>query len=354
MDDATGDDATDNAPVGVDEVVDKLLDNVIGAYGSSPRDVYQAINLPILAKSCITCALTGLDYDSLRKAVMKIDRVEPHDTVPHTIFSMDATEPVGNANDHRRSVGFRVQFKSRWIRTMVLRRLEFLQHLETAVMIKEMTTVIDPSFAGFLYEGFAVNELASGASPGLVLKKMKAEEGTTSFFVPNEGHPIVSPFNRRRERLYSFSAGPLGLKFDIPPGKRLCDYFWIPMAPNNLLFDAFVIEFNSLSFASEMNTVVWILQMTPSTSRGGSADDYSIVRSIKKKVREAMGTTKRKVIVRYVLVSPDAGRWTLPDRNRQSCEGDVYYQRVNHHDKMSVRTKPSFSTTHKSPHSMCT
>ena len=339
-----GDDATDNAP-DVDEVVDKVLDDVIGAYGSSPEDVYQAINLPSLAEERITNALRPLNYDSVRNAVINIGLVEPDEkNDPHTIFSMDATEPVRNTDDSMTSVGFRVQFKSRWIRTMVLQKLEFLQHLEPADMIKEMAAVTGSSyfagflneefsslhtssFAGFLYEGFAVNELTTGASPGLVMKEMKAEEGTTTFFVPNEGRPIDSPFNRPRERLYPFSTGPLGLKFDIPPGKCLSDYFWIPMIPNNLLFDAFVIEFNGS--APNINAVVWILQMTLSTSRGGSADDYSIIRSIKKKVQEAMGTTEKPdVIVRYVLVSPDAGRWTLPEKNRRSCKGDVYYQRV--------------------------
>ena len=357
MNDATGDGTTDNATVGVDEVVDKLLDNVIEAYGSSPREVYQAIYAPDLAKGRITGALPPLDYDSLRKAVMKIDRVEPYDVVPHTIFSMDATEPVRNTDDSMTSVGFRVQFKSRWIRTMILQKLDFLQHLEPADMIKEMAAVTGSSyfagflnegfsslhtssFTGFLYEGFAVNELTAGASPGLVMKEMKAEKGTTTFFVPNEGRPIDSPFNRPRERLYPFSTGPLGLKFDIPPGKCLSDYFWIPMTPNNLLFDAFVIEFNGS--APNINAVVWILQMTLNTSREGASDDYSIIRSIKKTVQEAMGTTgRRNVIVRYVLVSPDAGRWTLPEKNRRSCKGDVYYQRLNHHDKIGKTTSIS-------------
>jgi hypothetical protein len=40
MDDATGDDATDHAMIEVDEVLDKLLDNAIEAYGLSARDVY--------------------------------------------------------------------------------------------------------------------------------------------------------------------------------------------------------------------------------------------------------------------------------------------------------------------------
>jgi hypothetical protein len=40
MADATGDDAMDNATVEVDEVLDKILDNAIEAYGSSARDVY--------------------------------------------------------------------------------------------------------------------------------------------------------------------------------------------------------------------------------------------------------------------------------------------------------------------------
>jgi hypothetical protein len=180
--------------------------------------------------------------------------------------------------------------------------------------------------AGFAYEKYAANELAAGASQGLVLKKMEAEEGTTTFFLPNEGdqiHQIGSPFNQRRERR-AFSSR---LKFDIPHGECLSDYFWLPMAPNNPLFNAFVIEFNGS--APNINAVVWILQMTLGPLHGGSPNGYSIIRSIKKKVQEAMGTTgRRKVTVGYVFVSPQAGRWKLPKTDRRSCVGDVYYQRV--------------------------
>ena len=190
-----GDDATDNAPE-VDEVVDKVLDDVIGAYGSSPEDVYQAINLPSLAEERITNALRPLNYDSVRNAVINIGLVEPDEkNDPHTIFSIDPTRPVGIDDNSTKAVlfrlPFRVEFKSRWIRTMVLQKLEFLQHLEPADMIKEMAAVTGSSyfagflneefsslhtssFAGFLYEGFAVNELTTGASPGLV---MKGDEG---------------------------------------------------------------------------------------------------------------------------------------------------------------------------------
>ena len=345
MDNATGDDATDKATVDVDEVLDKLLDHAIGAYGLSARDVYLAILAPAFAKNGITCALSGQNYDSLRETVLHLKGLEAGNTFSDTIFSIHTTEGVGNA--HLRRTGFEVRFKSRWIRTMVLRHLQFLQYVETAVMVKEMrASRLTANFSGLLYEASAAKELAAGASSDLVLTKMKAEEGTTTFFVPNEGSPIVSPFNLRRERSYpSLSTGPLALKFNIPPGKNLSDYFWIPLALNNPLFDAFVIEFKDSP--ENINAVLWILQMTVSKSDGGSSDGYLIIRLIKKKVEEAMETMSRtgqrkgqkgEVIVKYVLVSPDAGRWTLPEKNRGSCKGDVYYQRVNHPDKIHVRT----------------
>ena len=74
--------------------------------------------------------------------------------------------------------------------------LRLLQHLEIVVMIKEMEAVTHTStLSGFLYEGLATEELAAGASSDLVLTKMEAEEGTTTFCVPSEGRPIVSPIN---------------------------------------------------------------------------------------------------------------------------------------------------------------
>ena len=334
MNDVTGDDATDNAKVTADEVLDKILDDVVDAYGSSARDVYRAIYDPSVARELIDKALTGLTYDSLRKAVTAVLKVtgatESEHAVPHTIFSMYPTETIGNAYNPEAGRRFAVEFKSLWIRTLVLRHLDYLQHLETALIIKELgDATISATFAGFVYELFAKRELASGASQGLVLKKMVAKGGTTTFFVSDECHTIESPFNRPREISHVISTDSLA---DICPGKSLSDHFWVPMARNNALFDAFVIEFNGS--APNINAVVWILQMTLSRDHGGSPDGYSTVRSIKEKVQEAMGTTgqRKDVMVNYVLVNPEAGRWKLPKNNRSLCQGDVYYLRVDHHD----------------------
>jgi hypothetical protein len=332
MADATGNDAMDNATVEVDEVLDKILDNAIEAYGSSARDVYGAIFYPAGAESYITYALSGQTYDSLCDTVRHIRQVDAGSTCSHHIFSMQVTEPPRHAHLDT-YCGFEVQFTSHWIKTMVLRQLEFLQDLDTA-MIKERKALI-PCFAGLFYEGFAAKELAAGeSSSGLVL--MKAEKGETTFFVPIEPDTIVSPFNRPRERSYpSFSTGPLALKLDVPPEKSLADYFWIPTAPNNPLFDAFVIEFKDS--AQKIDAVIWILRMTLSKDHRGSSEGYQLIKLIKTKVTEAMKTMshteQRKansVIVKYVLVSPEGGRWTLPKKNWQSCKGDVYYQCFNY------------------------
>jgi hypothetical protein len=332
-DDATGSGATNNVAVEVDDVVDKILDNTIEAYGSSPRDVYTSIQAPVLAQVRITTAMTSETYIGLRDAVLRLERSEAGNTFSHSIFSTHITEPLKSTH-LRTSIGFEVQFKSHWIKAMVLKHLEFLQHLDTAVMIKEMKAVRhSASLAGFLYEGFAAKELAVGLPPR-DLVSIKANVRTTTFFVPNRGRTTKSPFNRPRERSYpSFSTGPAALEFDVGPGKSLDDYFWIPMAPNNPLFDAFVIEFN------QNVAVVWIIQMTLSETHGGSEQGYQMIRLIKTKVQEAMETIHTKqqkrrkannVKLNYVLVSPDPGQWKLPKKNWQSYKGGVYYQCVDH------------------------
>jgi hypothetical protein len=134
MDDGTGDDATDKV---VDEVLDKILDNAIEAYGLSARDVYEAISSPDLSENRINEALSGQTYETLRDTVLRIQQINAGSHFSHTIFSMWVTELPGP----KTSVGFEVQFKSDWIKTKVLKHLEFLQYLDTAAMIKEMKAV---------------------------------------------------------------------------------------------------------------------------------------------------------------------------------------------------------------------
>jgi hypothetical protein len=330
MDDATGDDAMDDTTVEVDEVLDKILDNAIEAYGSSARDVYRAIISPDLAKNRIDAALSFQEYDALRQIVMNLQRMDSSYTFSHRIFSLQVTEPLGR----KTGLGFEVQFKSHWIRTIVLRHLEFLEHVSTAAMISDMKYLQGSSFAGFLYEGFATKALAAGESP-LDLVLMETKKGKTTFFVPIDHDTTVSPFNRQRVRSYaSFSTGPLALEFGVSPEESLADYFWIPMARNNPLFDAFVIEFRP---SARIDAVVWILQITLNKDHRGSSEGYQLIKLIKTKVEEAIKTisrTKRRkkknVIVKYVLVSPEGGQWTLPEKNWESCKGDVYHQRVNY------------------------
>ncbi|KAN0102505.1 hypothetical protein V8E52_011877, partial [Russula decolorans] len=131
----TGDNAMDNARVlGVDGVLDKLLDNAIEAYGLSAQDIYGAIFSPALSEISIT-ALSRLKYDAFQETVMGLGLVDADNTFSHTIFSMKVKEPIGRAH-LRSSLGFEVQFKSHWIQTMVLRHPEFLQHLDLPLKSK--------------------------------------------------------------------------------------------------------------------------------------------------------------------------------------------------------------------------
>ena len=159
---------------------------------------------------------------------------------------------------------------------------------------------------------------------------MGAEIGKTTFAVTvlTDPNTIVtsSPFNRCRERSYVTLTGPEAFKF--PPEYSCADYFWIPMAPNNPLFDAFVIEF---IYSGQMTrAVVWILQIMLRNKHGGSSDGYVLIDLIKTKVKDVMSnmshtekrTRKRRkvnnVIVKYVLVSMEGGTWTLSKENWRS------------------------------------
>ena len=79
------------------------------------------------------------------------------------------------------------------IRPMALRQLKLLHPLDTRVMIDEMKSLPpSSSYAGFLYEGFAVKQLASGESfPGFV--SMRVEKDKTTFTVPTILNTIVTP-----------------------------------------------------------------------------------------------------------------------------------------------------------------
>jgi hypothetical protein len=180
-----------------------------------------------------------------------------------------------------------------------------------------------------LYEGFAAKELASGNAQPLVL--MTPSDDKTTFSVP-AGEPMTtpSPFNRSRELSYAhFTTIPRALDF-CGPGKPLSDYFWLPVARSNSLFDAFIIEFNDST--EPISADVWILQMT--LHHGGSPEGYQLIKLIKTKAKQVMqqkvGKEKKvgEVTVKYVLVNMAPAKWKLPEANWRYYQGDVYYQCV--------------------------
>ena len=156
MDDATGDgdeamtgDTANCATIDVDKVLDKILDHTIEAYGSSARDVYNAIVFPTSADGLINDAVANLEYTTLREVIKRVEQIEPADKFPHTIFSMRETESPGRAH-LRNTRGLEVVFKSHSIKSKVLKKLDFLHHLNASVMIEELKSLHpSSSYAGF-------------------------------------------------------------------------------------------------------------------------------------------------------------------------------------------------------------
>ena len=71
-------------------------------------------------------------HDSLRNVVTKVGVDEYASTHLHTIFSMYLTQTNPEPCSH-----FRVKFKSPYIRSLILQKLDFPEHLETALMSAE-------------------------------------------------------------------------------------------------------------------------------------------------------------------------------------------------------------------------
>jgi hypothetical protein len=72
----------------VDEVLDRILDNAIEAFGTSARDVYSAIHNPGEAEMLIDNALRHLKYDDLQSAVVNMHKGEVLGDLTQRIFSM--------------------------------------------------------------------------------------------------------------------------------------------------------------------------------------------------------------------------------------------------------------------------
>jgi hypothetical protein len=136
---------------------------------------------------------------------------------------------------------------------MVLRHLEFLQHVDTTTMIKKMKDLTpSSSFAGFWYEGFGVKKLSAGES-----SSDESRKGQDHILRTDRTRHNCVPIQSIKRTIYlSFSTGPLELKFK--------------------------------DSVEKIDAVVWILQITLSKDHGGSSEGYQLIKLIKTKVKEAM------------------------------------------------------------------
>jgi hypothetical protein len=121
----------------VDEVLDRILNNAIEAYGSSARDVYMAILDPTGEEIRIDLALKGMKYNDLHNAFMRMQIVAGVEDISHRIFSMHVkAEP---ARAHLTSTpAFEVHFRSRWVQAKALDLLDFLHDVDIAARIREL------------------------------------------------------------------------------------------------------------------------------------------------------------------------------------------------------------------------
>lgn len=232
----------------MDDVVGKILDNVIELYGSSAQDVYGAIISTVLAKERMNEALGGVTFENLIAAVRSLQQVD-HSTdnnkgISHHIFCRKPTGTPGSFNDSE-ITRFQIDFKSPWIRTVVFERLGFLQDIDKAAMIRAMRPwplTNAASFADWVYEGFAAKVLSAGETTSSPLVRMHEEvknSHTLRFFVPptptgskSEGAPST-PFNRKRKPcLAHFSRDRFEFSnSNDPAGDSIGGRFWIPGAP---------------------------------------------------------------------------------------------------------------------------
>ena len=120
----------------------------------------------------------------------------------------------------------------------------------------------------------------------------------------------------------------ISLPADLPSVTLGGDAYYIPIAINSPLFDAFTVD----HYPDNRTVVISIFQMTIFPSHGGSAESYPHIQKLVSHVNEFLGPKRSDTTVKvmYFLVCPGGGsgvRWKMPvgwnrKSTRQNKRGD--------------------------------
>ncbi|KZT01990.1 uncharacterized protein LAESUDRAFT_752398 [Laetiporus sulphureus 93-53] len=296
----------------VENVIERFLDDSMGAFEFSAQDVYKGIMDPADLRRSISKQLNELNFDTLVETISKMqpDGTTITDTsISHTLFVIEAKHAGDSVDKWEDS---QVEFKSCWIKTQILERLDFLQNVDLMKILNHFKGVsFAASFNGWVYERYAINILSSGKDQSSSLIPMACKENcsgteTRSFTVQSGPANGGNPFEHHRKQEIAYFPNK-SFKVDDDRLKSFREYFWTPEFINNPLFDAFCVNFKLVG--NTVYPVVWILQMTVSSEHGGSDKGYERIKSIMAKATKAARTTTKekqkvgKVEVKYVLTA---------------------------------------------------
>ena len=300
----------------VDTAMEILVRNATGEFGFAPDDVFKSIFEPDDLRTRHAGAVERLTYLELKNLVLDFSVSHVLSSFSHRIIAVHPSPPSGLS-----SCTWKVKFKSPRIakKVMVWMRDQEDSHLQE--MYDTFCEVSAGSIlAGRVFEVIVHRLFSSGWKPRDSRLpepiSMGDDKNKPPTFHTRSSGPHSSRFSgalpldidARDVTPVNFTSASLG-SVTLEKGK-----YYAPDAPNNPLFDSFIVDVGTGSTAT-----LSVFQITAAREHGGSAAGYTLINRIKARVRELLrnqGVSCPMVKTVYILVCPDdriCRRWRMPD-----------------------------------------
>ena len=306
------DDREGQIQAAIDEVFEILVRNATEEVGFAPRDVYRYIFFNDLAKESHESKARGLTYAQLQAILHAFNSGGELDETSHLIVAMRPCE----LGVH--STKWEIGFKSNRIAKIVattMRLTECKRLQETYDFLHRIPST--SAMAGRFFEAFAHRMLstpwkASESPPQPTLMThddINSLTFSTGSSLQPPSYPPIPPPIRPSAR----DVVDVDLPSDLSPVTLSEDRYYIPIEPNNPLFDSFTIDY----YPDHRTVVLSVFQMTTSQKHGESGKGYSYIQRIMGHISELLGGKGSNTTVKatYFLVCPSGkseNHWTMP------------------------------------------
>ncbi len=325
----------DGISLSPEEALDYLLGAAINRFGYSARGVFRGV-FRYHSSTKTHQAACNITLKALEAAISALAENESTPKTSHLILTIS---PVyHNPLDHD---DWKMRFLSDWVAKYVIQQLRIKNDRAIRRQLSSLQRIPQAGgLMGYFFEPFIHRLLSEETDGRWPLFSMSDDKTNSPRFVIDRSVTPNIQFPKINRRVVSFDS-IADLTGDLK------NIYYIPMASDFPLLDAFIIEIDN----SRRTAILWVIQITTSRSHGGSALGYQKIRGIIASLKERLGkqppTKKKKpdtgksvptVEVRYLLVVPTGKsgnfEWRFPKGWNDNCvrndhRGKVYSLEVS-------------------------